>query len=218
MMDYEIFKEVVAEKMPSYLPGELKGRKVMIHPVEKINQTLDGLTLKLDGEKEKVSPTIYVNDMYEHYKETEDLQSTLENAGHAMLRAMAKGMQVQKGLDFDNLEEEIVFQLINTEQNKDMLAHVYQSSLVFSRDWRKCVIKWLRVSQIRLERSIRLTLLDLALGSQDRILQILSVLLQISRRWIIHRRKRNSQRQRQSKSLGKHIVSHARSSNYVWMT
>ena len=47
MMDYEIFKEVVAEKMPSYLPGELKGREVMIHPVDKINQTVDGLILKI---------------------------------------------------------------------------------------------------------------------------------------------------------------------------
>lgn len=142
MMDYEIFKEVVAEKMPSYLPGGLKGREVMIHPVEKINQTLDGLILKLDGEKEKVSPTIYVNDMYEHYKETGDLQSTLESAGRAMLRAMAKGMQVQKGLDFDNPEEKIVFQLINTEQNKEMLASVPH------REWKDLSIIYRLVTNV----------------------------------------------------------------------
>ena len=124
MMDYEIFKEVVAEKMPSYLPGELKGREVMIHPVDKINQTVDGLILKMDGENEKVSPTIYLNDMYEHYKQFGDLQLTLQTVGEAMLKSMAKGVEVQQGLNFDNPEEKIVFQLINTEQNKDMLAHV----------------------------------------------------------------------------------------------
>ena len=85
MMDYEIFKEVVAEKMPSFLPGELRGREVMIYPVDKINQTLDGLILKLNGENEKVSPTIYINDMYEHYKQYGDLQLTLETVGEAII-------------------------------------------------------------------------------------------------------------------------------------
>ncbi len=142
MMDYEIFKEVVAEKMPSYLPGELKGREVMIHPVDKINQTVDGLILKMDGENEKVSPTIYLNDMYEHYKQFGDLQLTLQTVGEAMLKSMAKGVEVQQGLNFDNPEEKIVFQLINTEQNKDMLAHVPH------REWKDLSIIYRLVTNV----------------------------------------------------------------------
>ena len=142
MMDYEIFKEVVAEKMPSYLPGELKGREVMIHPVDKINQTVDGLILKMDGENEKVSPTIYLNDMYEHYKQFGDLQLTLETVGEAMLNSMAKGVQVQQGLNFDSPEDKIVFQLINTEQNKDMLAHVPH------REWKDLSIIYRLVTNV----------------------------------------------------------------------
>ena len=142
MMDYEIFKEVVAEKMPSYLPGELKGREVMIHPVDKINQTVDGLILKMDGENEKVSPTIYLNDMYEHYKQFGDLQLTLETVGEAMLKSMAKGVEVQQGLSFENPEEKIVFQLINTEQNKDMLAHVPH------REWKDLSIIYRLVANV----------------------------------------------------------------------
>lgn len=142
MMNYEIFKEVVAEKMPSYLPGELKGREVMIHPVDKINQTVDGLILKMDGENEKVSPTIYLNDMYEHYKQFGDLQLTLQTVGEAMLKSMAKGVEVQQGLNFDNPEEKIVFQLINTEQNKDMLAHVPH------REWKDLSIIYRLVTNV----------------------------------------------------------------------
>lgn len=142
MMEYEIFKEVVAEKMPSYLPGELKGREVMIHPVDKINQTVDGLILKMDGENEKVSPTIYLNDMYEHYKQFGDLQLTLQTVGEAMLKSMAKGVEVQQGLNFDNPEEKIVFQLINTEQNKDMLAHVPH------REWKDLSIIYRLVTNV----------------------------------------------------------------------
>lgn len=142
MMDYEIFKEVVAEKMPSYLPGELKGREVMIHPVDKINQTVDGLILKMDGENEKVSPTIYLNDMYEHYKQFGDLQLTLQTVGEAMLKSMAKGVEVQQGLNFDNPEEKIVFQLINTEQNKDMLVHVPH------REWKDLSIIYRLVTNV----------------------------------------------------------------------
>lgn len=142
MMNYEIFKEVVAEKMPSYLPGELRGREVMIYPVDKINQTVDGLILKMDGENEKVSPTIYLNDMYEHYKQFGDLQLTLETVGEAMLKSMAKGVEVQQGLNFDNPEEKIVFQLINTEQNKDMLAHVPH------REWKDLSIIYRLVTNV----------------------------------------------------------------------
>lgn len=142
MMDYEIFKEVVAEKMPSFLPGELRGREVMIYPVDKINQTLDGLILKMNGKNEKVSPTIYINDMYEHYKQYGDLQLTLETVGEAMLNSMAKGVQIQQGLNFDNPEEKIVFQLINTEQNKDMLAHVPH------REWKDLSIIYRMVTNV----------------------------------------------------------------------
>lgn len=142
MMDYEIFKEVVAEKMPSYLPGELRGREIMIYPVEKINQTLDGLILKMDGKNEKISPTIFINDMYEHYKQFGDLQLTLQTVGDAMLSSMERGEKVQQGLNFDNPEEKIVFQLINTEQNKDMLAHLPH------REWKDLSIIYRLVSNV----------------------------------------------------------------------
>ena len=61
MMNYEIFKEVVAEKFMDYLPAQYQGMKIDVHPVEKVNVTMDAINLLGDGAG--ISPTIYINDM-----------------------------------------------------------------------------------------------------------------------------------------------------------
>ena len=67
MMNYEIFREVVAEKFKDFLPKEYEGLDVIVNPTRKVNQELDGLTLRGDGVR--VAPTIYINSMYEQYNE-----------------------------------------------------------------------------------------------------------------------------------------------------
>ena len=59
MMNYEIFREVVAEKFKDFLPKEYEGLDVIVNPTKKVNQELDGLTLSGDGIR--VAPTIYIN-------------------------------------------------------------------------------------------------------------------------------------------------------------
>ena len=49
MMNYEIFKEVVAEKIMSYMPDKYKDMEPRITPVSKVNMTLDGLNLSEIG-------------------------------------------------------------------------------------------------------------------------------------------------------------------------
>ena len=65
MMNYEIFKEVVKEKFLDYMPEKFKGMEIAIAPVEKVNVTFDGLSLREAGKN--VSPTIYINDMYKRW-------------------------------------------------------------------------------------------------------------------------------------------------------
>ena len=119
MMNYEIFKEVVAEKFMDYLPEQFKDMKLEIHPVEKVNVTMDAINLIGDGSS--VSPSIYINDMYDHYKSTDDLQEVLQSAAERMERAMKEAPEIVSALDIKNAKDNIVFQLINTEQNRDML-------------------------------------------------------------------------------------------------
>lgn len=120
MMNYEIFKEVVAEKFMDYMSGQYKDMKLEIRPVEKVNVTLDGMNLVGEGDV-TVTPTIYMNDMYEHYQKTEDLQQVLQKAAFKMEQAIKEAPVTFPVIDFNTAKDNIVFQLVNTEQNQVML-------------------------------------------------------------------------------------------------
>lgn len=119
MMNYELFKEIVVEKFKDYLPDEYKNMNLDVHPVAKVNQTLDGLSLRDNTKEFNISPTIYLNDMYKHYLENENLDIVLNEAADRMLHAIKEAPI--ESMDFSTAKDNIVFQLINTEQNKEML-------------------------------------------------------------------------------------------------
>ena len=119
MMDYKIFKEVVKESFLSYMPDGYQGMEVSVVPVEKVNRRLDGLNLFKTGAEEGISPTIYINDIYGEYLKTGDLQETLRNAAGAMDRMFKENPLPP--LDLHTAKDNIIFQLVNTKQNEDML-------------------------------------------------------------------------------------------------
>ena len=122
MMDYEMFKEVVKESFLSYMPGSYRGMEVRVDPVNKVNRTLDGLSLLAKNEKTMISPTLYINDMYEKYSKTGDLQATLQEAAKAMDEVFREA--TIPSLDINTAKDNIIFQLVNTMQNEDMLKNL----------------------------------------------------------------------------------------------
>lgn len=120
MMNYEIFKEVVAEKFMDYMPEQYQGMRLRVEPVNKVNKVLDGITLVGSGAGRSVSPTLYINHMYEHYLETENLQEVLQSAARRMDMAF-KEMPEVGDVNLEGVKDNIVFQVINTLQNEDML-------------------------------------------------------------------------------------------------
>ena len=120
MMNYEIFKEVVAEKFMDYMPEQYQGMRLRVEPVNKVNKVLDGITLVESGAGRSVSPTLYINHMYEHYLETENLQEVLQSAARRMDMAF-KEMPEVGDVNLEGAKDNIVFQVINTLQNEDML-------------------------------------------------------------------------------------------------
>lgn len=120
MMNYEIFKEVVAEKFLDYMPEQYQGMRLRVEPVNKVNKVLDGITLVGSGAGRNVSPTLYINHMYEHYLETENLQEVLQSAARRMDMAF-KEMPEVGDVNLESAKDNIVFQVINTLQNEDML-------------------------------------------------------------------------------------------------
>lgn len=117
-MDYEVFKEVVKENLLDYMPEKYQDSEMRVDSVEKINRKMDGLSLRLEGGG-SISPTIYISDMYKEYLRTGDLQETMQNAAEAMDKAFQQ--TVLPPLDLQAAKDNIIFQLVNTIQNEDML-------------------------------------------------------------------------------------------------
>ncbi len=122
MMDYGIFKEVVKESFLSYMPKSYQDMEVRVDSVDKVNRKLDGLSLLAKNEKTTISPTLYINDMYEKYLRTEDLQATLREAAEAMDEVFREA--TIPPLDISTAKDNIIFQLVNTMQNEDMLKNL----------------------------------------------------------------------------------------------
>lgn len=124
MMKYEIFKEVVADTFKDYLPEEFRGMEIQVVSVNKVNRVLDGINLIKPGEDKNVSPTIYINDMYNHYKINNDLKAAIKSSADRMVKSFSLCPEVP-AIELSEAKDNIVFQLVNTEMNKEMLADVH---------------------------------------------------------------------------------------------
>ncbi|SFQ08699.1 hypothetical protein SAMN02910358_00695 [Lachnospiraceae bacterium XBB1006] len=126
MMKYEMFKEVVKEKFQEYFHDDKDVVKLEFHKVNKINQERDGVTLHRNDGESRIAPTLYLQDMYTEYQKTGDLDIVLGKFAVRLQEAAfeAKQHNVEQMLDRDSFRDKVIFQLINTEQNKETLERV----------------------------------------------------------------------------------------------
>lgn len=123
-MNYELFKEVVENKILGYMSPEYQNSRIDIHSVTKVNQNMDGLNIvPKEEEYANVFPTIYLNNMYEQYQKCNDLEEVLREAAASMGKAFHQ-VPDDHMLNFEAAKDNIVMQLVNTEQNKEMLENL----------------------------------------------------------------------------------------------
>jgi len=124
-MNYELFKKLVEERFMHCMPQELQDYSVNVHTVAKVNQNLDALNIiPPDNSEWKVSPTLYINQMYKHYQECGDLQEVLQKAAESMTQGLKQSPDQKSIMDFENARDNIIMVLVNTEQNKELLKSV----------------------------------------------------------------------------------------------
>lgn len=121
-MNLKAFEELVKENVSIRLGSRYE---VTINKITKNNGTiLSGLTIR-QGDL-NVSPTIYLNEYYEGYKNGQYTLSTIVN--HIIetykKNKADKSIDMKFFLDFDSVRPFIVHKLINTEQNKEFLKDV----------------------------------------------------------------------------------------------
>lgn len=123
MMNYEDFKTKTKENFMHYMPAKYQHLTVQILPCTKINCILDGLTLQCTEAKQFISPTLYVNHMYEFYQKSGDFDATMKEFA-ASMEAAFETLPPLSHTEQNSSKEHIVFQFINAEQNKALLEKV----------------------------------------------------------------------------------------------
>lgn len=123
MMDYEIFKGVMKDKILDYLPENYKNGRVEIHEVQKVNECMDVLTVFPEGES-RIAPNIYLSVMYEDYKQHENIEKSLQDAAKVVEVAMKENKVSNIDVDKEFTPDKVYMVLVNKEQNREMLAKV----------------------------------------------------------------------------------------------
>ena len=121
MLTYNEFKEKVRNEFKKYLNSDYKNYKIKIEAVKKVNETLDALLIVDENKKDCAVPTFYINDMYRDYIENKDYQFVFEKVADAFDKAMKNSDRIKMSVDISNFKGKIVFQVINTKENEELL-------------------------------------------------------------------------------------------------
>lgn len=119
MMDYEMFKEIAKEKIKDYMSPEYGNAVVEIISVNKVNGVKDALAVRKPDEQ--IAPNMYLDDIYEAYRQCDDLEMTLRFMAEEY-EELAKRSVKKLDIDLSQMKDRVVMMLVNTEQNKEMLA------------------------------------------------------------------------------------------------
>ena len=131
MMNYEEFKGKMINSIKEYLPAKYSEFDIFVVSIQKINQKLDGLRIKIPGAK--TCPTIYINDFYDAYAEKNDFEWIMRGAAKIITRIESsmpqKETEVQDfmynaSLNAELFRRNVVFELVNTEMNEELLKRV----------------------------------------------------------------------------------------------
>lgn len=125
MLNYEVFKESITERILEFMPSEYADYEVRIGSVKKVNQTLDCLNLIPKGDKNWVAtPNIYIDHMYEEFKQHQDLDKALEKMAFIIDYAFKNLKPQPIPENISELRHTLIMMLINTEDNFELLKNV----------------------------------------------------------------------------------------------
>ncbi len=124
MMDYMTFKVVAQKRILDYFPEEFKDAKVEVMPVVKVNKTKDAIMIRKD-DSTGISPNLYLDDLYEHYRASGDVGETLGMAADLYMDRL----EDTENFDFpefstEYIKENVFMMLVNTESNAELLKDI----------------------------------------------------------------------------------------------
>lgn len=122
MLSYERFKELAIEKMAAMFKQEIPDIEVSEGTLSMENQVRDILLFLKKHDTMRISPKIYLSDLYGEYVMNGDFDFTIYQNFLRIRQALQNTDDIERALDNrENLDQRIVMELIHTEQNKELL-------------------------------------------------------------------------------------------------
>lgn len=122
MKSYSEFMEYIKENVTDYLPEWFESAEITIRQVVKNNDVvLDGLLIS--SPDSHISPTIYLNPLYEQYKEEKDLDGIVSNIADTYIEniepVVNRGFQekLEEIGNYETVKDYIFPKLVNLEKN-----------------------------------------------------------------------------------------------------
>lgn len=129
MKSYSEFMEYIKENVTDYLPERFESAEITIRQVVKNNDVvLDGLLIS--SPDSHISPTIYLNPLYEQYKEEKDLDGIVSNIADTYIEniepVVNRGFQekLEEIGNYETVKDYIFPKLVNLEKNSIRLQNV----------------------------------------------------------------------------------------------
>ena len=131
MLSFKEFQGYVMDHIREYLPEEYANAEVSVRTVQKLNGvTLQGLEIWTPEMKQGtgVTPTIYLNGIYENYENGVDLEVIMEHIGNLERQSMdlpedvAEIKEMYKDVNY--VKDRLIVSLISAERNVDFLKEI----------------------------------------------------------------------------------------------
>jgi len=122
-MNYMQFKEEVIKNIKGYLPEKYCEWELKTEMVYKVNEPLEALMIFPRGEK-GASTMLYLYRFYKYYQSGQPFDSVLRMIALEYLNGLAHVDEMSSFVDEGEKKENIIYELINTEKNAELLARV----------------------------------------------------------------------------------------------
>ena len=120
-MTYKVFKETLLEELAGYFPPDTH---ISIHTIPKNNNiSLEGLTILEEGYN--IAPTIYIQEYYEQLQQGAEFLTVLKQILDTYYEYRpTENIDTSMFLDFELIQQQIVFKLIHYERNQNLLKDI----------------------------------------------------------------------------------------------
>lgn len=139
MMNYEKFKIKFQEEFVQYLPAAYAGWTLEIDEMPKVNGYRDAATLRPE-EKNGCTPVLYLDELYDYYKQCEDFVAVLRKAAVIFVLGIEHVSRMRPQKPSEIPKESIIYTLIPYEGNERLLSDApYRVMMDLALLYRICI-------------------------------------------------------------------------------